>query len=246
MSEIKTAWIKYGLVGASAIVSVIILSCTVYAIKARDVISVTGLGEETFVSDKIVWTGRYQTETTNRLEGYKEMERCQKIVADYLAQSGIDAKEITFSFISADKNMEPIYNSLGNYSGSRFVGYRLEQSFTIVSNEVDRVETVSREISSVIAKGVNIMSNSPEYYYTKLDDLKLTLIEKASKDARARALKVVENAGAKLGKASSASLGVFQITSATGNEDYLYGGTFNTWSKEKKASVTVRMSYKLK
>ena len=246
MNEIKTAWIKYGRVGASAIVSVIIFSCTVYAIKARDVISVTGLGEETFVSDKIVWTGRYQTETNNRLEGYKEMERCQKIVADYLAKSGLDAKEITFSFISADKNMEPIYNSLGNYSGSRFVGYRLEQSFTIVSNEVDKVETVSREISSVIAKGVNIMSNSPEYYYTKLDDLKLTLIEKASKDARARALKVVENAGAKLGKASSASLGVFQITSATGNEDYLYGGTFNTWSKEKKASVTVRMSYKLK
>jgi hypothetical protein len=111
---------------------------------------------------------------------------------------------------------------------------------------VNKVEVVSREISSLIGQGVDIESWNPEYYYTKLDDLKLSLIEKASKDARLRAENIVENAGAKLGKASSASLGVFQITAATGDEEYSYGGAFNTSSKEKKARITVRVTYKLK
>ena len=58
--------------------------------------------------------------------------------------------------------------------------------------------------------------------------------------------KSVENAGAHLGKASNARLGVFQITAVNGDEDYSYGGTFNTSSKEKKARITVRMEYKLR
>ena len=57
---------------------------------------------------------------------------------------------------------------------------------------------------------------------------------------------IATNAGARLGKATNARLGVFQITSSTGNEDYSYGGTFNTSSKDKKGSITVRVEYRIK
>lgn len=238
--------LKYLIIGLSVIISVIVLSFAItYYGRSKDTISVTGLGETTFTSDMIVWSGQLSVEAYDRQTAYKQIEADQKKVAEYLAQKGIADSEVTFSFVSADKQYASRYED-GKYVGSYFTNYRLTQTFKVTSNDVDKVEKVSREISQLISAGIDIDSWTPEYYYTKLDDLKLTVIEEASKDARARAESIVANAGASLGKASNASLGVFQITSSTGDEEYSYGGTFNTASKEKKARITVRMTYKLR
>jgi len=42
-----------------------------------------------------------------------------------------------------------------------------------------------------------------------------------------------------------ANMGIFQITGKDSNEDYSWGGTFNTSSKEKTASITVKMEFKI-
>ncbi len=83
----------------------------------------------------------------------------------------------------------------------------------------------------------------PEYYYTKLGDLKLQLIERATQDARERAEKIAENSHARLKNLGSGRMGVFQITGANMDEAYNAGGTFNTSSKQKKASITMRLEY---
>lgn len=238
---------KYLIIGLSVIISVIVLASAItFYGRSNETISVTGLGEKTFISDKIVWNGRIAVESTDKLDGYRTLENQQKQVEKYMRENGIIEEEVTFEFVNMDKLYTSLYNNDGNYAGSRFAGYKVSQNFVVTSNDVDKVENISRKISSLISKNINIESYSPEYYYTKLDDLKLELIETASKDARLRAENIVANAGARLGKASSARLGVFQITSANGDEEYSYGGTFNTSSKEKKARVTVRMEYKLK
>lgn len=235
------------IIGCSVIISVIVLSSAItYYGRSKDTIAVTGLGETTFTSDKIVWQCHLSAENYDKMAGYKQMEKNQEIVTAYLKKNGISDDEMTFSFINTEKNFTSVYSDQGNYIGSRFAGYSFSQHVTVTSSEVEKVERVSREISSLVAQDVDIDSYTPDYYYTKLDDLKLELIEKASKDARMRAENIVENAGARLGKASNARLGVFQITSANGEEEYSYGGTFNTESKEKKARITVRMEYKLK
>jgi len=41
-------------------------------------------------------------------------------------------------------------------------------------------------------------------------------------------------------------MGVFQITGQNSNENYSYGGTFNTTSKNKTASITLRTEYAVK
>lgn len=242
----KELW-KPLIIGMSIVLSVLIVVMGIGKLvhSSQGTVSVTGLGETTFTSDQIVWKGRILVEDVEQLRGYQKIEENQKKVMTYLQEHGVKPEEVTFSFVNVNKNYESIYQA-GNYAGNRFVGYSLEQSFTITSSDVDNVERISREISSLISKGINIESYTPEYYYTALNDLKLDLIEKASHDAYLRAEKVATNAGAKLGKAGSANLGVFQITSATGEEEYSYGGTFNTSSREKKARITVRMVYRLK
>ena len=61
-----------------------------------------------------------------------------------------------------------------------------------------------------------------------------------------RAEKISEKSGGKIDKLISAQMGIIQITGQNSNEDYSYGGTFNTSSKEKTASITMKLTYKIK
>ena len=43
----------------------------------------------------------------------------------------------------------------------------------------------------------------------------------------------------------NANLGVFQITAQNSNTEYSYGGYFDTSSRKKTASITVRLNYSI-
>jgi uncharacterized protein len=58
--------------------------------------------------------------------------------------------------------------------------------------------------------------------------------------------KISEMSGARVGKLEDAQMGIFQITGQNSNEEYSWGGTFNAGSKEKKASITMKLTYKIK
>ena len=94
--------------------------------------------------------------------------------------------------------------------------------------------------------GVRFYSYQPRYYYTKLADLKLDLISKATEDARLRAKNISKKSGAKLGDLVSADMGVLQIVGQNSDEEYSWGGTLNTSSKKKTASITMTLNYRVK
>ncbi len=120
----------------------------------------------------------------------------------------------------------------------------MAQSIVIESMEVEKIEKLSREITELLNKGIQFYSDAPRYYFTKLADLKIEMISKATEDARLRAVKIAENSGGKLGDLISAKMGIFQITGQNSKEDYSWGGTFNTSSKKKTASITIKLEYK--
>ena len=101
--------------------------------RSKDTIAVTGLGETTFTSDMIVWQGRISLENYDKLAGYRQMEKNQQKVAQYLKENGVSDDEVPFSFINSNKNFTSVYSDNGNYIGSRFVGYGFSQNFTITS-----------------------------------------------------------------------------------------------------------------
>ena len=238
---------KYLLLGIAAVVCAAIVGrAYTYKYRAQDTILVTGLGEAEFTSDLIVWSGEVTAEAQQVAAGYAQIEKSKQKVQEYLAAKGVSAGETVFAFVNVEKQYDPIYNANGNWAGQRFAGYRLRQRFTVESADVEKVETVSREISSLIAQGVSIEAYAPDYYYTKLDDVKMGLIEKASADARTRAEKIALNAGTKIGRVASARMGVFQITGANANEEFSAGGSFNTASRHKKARITMRIEYRIK
>ena len=213
--------------------------------QADETISVTGLGSKDFVSDLIVWNSSFSKKSFELKQAYTELENDRNAIKDYLLSKGLKENEIIFSSVNINKEYSYTYDNNSNLRSQQFNGYALTQNVQIESKEVEKVENVSRQVSELINKGVELYSNAPEYYYTKLAELKLEMIAEATKDARMRAGQIAENADAALGSLKKSDLGVFQIIAQNSSEEYSWGGSFNTTSKNKTATITIRLVYKI-
>jgi uncharacterized protein len=238
------AYLKYIIISVAAIiVALLIGNAYKYKNKTAQTISVTGLAEKDFISDQIVWNINYSRTNTDIKISYAALKEDEKAVKAYLADNGVPEKEIVFSSVDVNKNFNSSYVDGKNIS--TFTGFTLTQKVTIDSKDIAKIEKLSREITTLLEKGIELNSSSPSYYFQKLNELKVDLLAKASEDAKQRAKTIAKNSGASLGNLVKANMGIFQITGKNANEDYSYGGSFNTSSKEKKASITVRVDYKI-
>lgn len=214
--------------------------------ESSNVISVTGLGSEDFASDLIVWSGSFHKMNPELRIAYSELDAAREVIKGYLVQKGIPSEEIIFSAIDIEQQFDTRYDENGNQLSSEFKGYRLQQNVQIESRQVELVEGVSRNVTELINSGIEFYSNKPSYYYTRLAELKIEMIAEATKDASLRAQKIAENAGGFLGDLKSADMGVIQIVGQNSSDDYSWGGSFNTTSKNKTASITVNLQYQSK
>jgi hypothetical protein len=236
-------------IGIAIIICVSIMSTSVVMIKMRPTgaIQVTGSATRDFESDLIVWRGSFSERSMTTKEAYTQLKNDADAVKTYLVDKGVPESEIVFSSIEIMENYDYEYNVDGSFRQNVFKGYTLTQRVTIESKDVDRIEVVSRDITELIDSGVDLLSMTPEYYYTKLDELKIEMIADASQNARIRAEQIAANSGGEINKLTDASLGVFQIIAQNSSEDaYSYGGAFNVSSKYKTASITARLNYSIK
>ena len=213
--------------------------------KPQKTVSVVGLVEKDFTSDLIVWEFDYSAKDMDMKQAYTKLKAQNEIVKTYLKNAGIPDKEIDFKKITT----RPTYNSY--YSNGRwmedFTGYEASQTVRIESRDIEKIEALTRDIAELYDQNIMINNDNPEYYYTKLSDLKIQMLAEASQDAKNRAETITKNAGAKLGDLKSANMGVFQITKPNSSEEgYTWGGAFNTSSKEKRASINMRLTYYVK
>jgi len=210
----------------------------------KGTISVTGSGSENFTSDLIVWEGQFSRMNPDLKQAYEDLNADKETVRKYLMDNGIKSDDFVFNSVQTIEQQENQYQN-GNFVGSIFKGYELIQSVKIEASDVELIENVSREITELLNRGVQFNSTPPRYYYTKLADLKIAMISKATEDARLRAEKIAENSGSSLGDLNNANMGVFQITGQNSGEDFSWSGSFNTQDKKKTASITMRLEYKI-
>ncbi|WP_234109963.1 SIMPL domain-containing protein [Chryseobacterium sp. R2A-55] len=212
--------------------------------KSENTISVTGLGVKKFTSDVIAWSGNFSRNSFELKSAYDQLANDRKVIENYLVSKGIPKNEIIFSAVDIQKEFN--YNTDSNGRSSQtFAGYQLSQTVSIDSNDVAKIENLSRNITEIINLGIEFTSSPPNYFYSKLADVKHQMIADATKDARQRAEKIAENSGSSLGKLKKATMGVTQITAPNSTEEYSYGGTFNTSSKDKEASITIKLEYQV-
>lgn len=232
--------------GLSAIICVTIFSNSLIQLKKganSGGITVTGSSSCDFESDLIVWRGSFSAYGTTPKIAYQSIKDDANVIKKYLLDNGISESEITFSSVSICQRYSTEYNEEGNIIGEYPDGYDLYQSLTVTSSDLDKVDSISRDITKLIESNIEFVSDSPEYYYTKLDELKLDLISAATENARARAQLIADGTSSNLTQLQTANLGVFQITAQNSDTEYSYGGAFDTHSRYKTATITVKLNY---
>jgi hypothetical protein len=235
------------IIAVAIIIAVLIAASAFrYHFKAADTISVTGLAEKDFIADQIVWKATFTRQGLELKDAYAMLKSDETEISNYLHAANIADSNIVFSSVDVQRNYTNRMDENGRVIGNEFSGYNLTGTVTVDSRNIPVVEKLSREITGLLQKGIELNSIPPSYYYSGLNALKIDLLANAAKDARQRAESIAENSGASLGGIKKAAMGVFQITGKNMNEEYSYGGAFNTSSKEKTASITLRVEYQVK
>lgn len=200
-------------------------------------ISVVGYATMSFDADIVKWRVTLQRTTglNDLVQGYKKIQGDVDLFKKLLTDQGID---------EADISVQPI-NTYQNWGrDGEVTGNNIQQGLFVVSSHIDQIQDLALDPSKLIEGGVTLQSSQLEFFSSKLADIKQELLAEATKDARKRAENIVESAGRSLGKVTSLRSGVFQITEPYSTEVSGYG-MYNTQTREKDITVTVRASFQI-
>lgn len=210
-------------------------------VKGNSSITVTGSAKKQIKSDLIVWRGSFSAQTPTMAEAYTKLKGDLEKAKAYLIKQGIKENEMVISSINTMPINEITMN--GSYTNN-VIAYRMDQYIEISSSDVDGITKISREATELINQGVEFQSQPPQYFYTKIADMKVKMLAEATKDSKARAEQIALNTGSKIGPLQSAKMGVFQITALYSN-DVVDGGYNDTSSIEKEITAVVSCSFQL-
>jgi len=229
------------IMGACLIISATIGAVAYYNKDASNSLSVTGSAKQDVISDSAKFTGDFSriVKISNLKSGYNQMSGDLAIVKDFLKEQGIDDTKVTISTVSMYEN----YNYNQNYQTEK--EYTLKQQVEVSTSDVNQITSLAKQTQNLINKGVIFSNNPVEYYYTGLPELRVSLLSAAITDAKARAEKMAEATGKKVGDLKSAASGVVQVLS-TNSLDVSDYGTYDTSKINKTVTVTVRAAFGLK
>ena len=226
--------LPFAILGLSLIVSTFIFSSTWRKIKSENqTITVTGSAKKVIVSDLGVLRGTLSVEASTALEAYRLLQAQKPILMEYFKSKGFSADKVNLQTITSFPNFS--FNEQGQNTGIR--SYSTSQIIDISASDVQLIKAMSIEISSLVERGVNFQVNQPEYYYTKIGDIKIEIQAEAARDAMIRGERIAEATGRELGALKSARMGVLQITPENSNLISDYG--VNDVSSIRKEIIAV-------
>jgi hypothetical protein len=247
MNEGSTKGLIAGLfLAAGLCFSSMILAKTWTHIKETQIIEVTGSIRKNVRSDLAIFEFSLQTEDKTISGAYSKLKTDITKLDSFIKTHGNYKYTVLGHMV---KDIVPKANkddvNLDDNKIQQRIGYQLSQSIRITSNNVDGLTDFHDKVTSLLDDGLIIIDNGISFQYTKISDLKRTLLGQATDDARLRAEQIANLGGRNLGTLRSAKAGVFQInalnetvTSSQGNND--------TTSIEKTVMVTVAAQFTLK
>ena len=174
-------------------------------------VSVEGAAEREVKADLAVWplTIAANDRTLATAQGRIDEQLGQ--VEAFLSAAGFDAAELNRGVLQLDASDAPL-PALDPEAPPAPGVYRLEQSLTVRSQNVDLVALVSRQLGDLARQGVAVSSpRGPAFLYTRLTDIRADLMSEAALDARDAAAAFADQAGAQLGGVRTAVHGEVEV-----------------------------------
>jgi hypothetical protein len=175
-------------------------------------VEVKGLAEREVTADLALWPLRYVSTGDDLATTQAQITRNTRQVHAFLAQNKIDTASVQLQALEVSDAFANRFP--GERGGSRYV---IQQTVMVRSSSPEVVMRASQRVSELVAAGVVLSSSGeygiggPTFVFTKLNQLKPSMVKEATANARAAAEQFAADSRSELGGIRQANQGVFVI-----------------------------------
>ena len=203
-------FLKPLLLSLSLIISSTILG--MYLSKSRQYsrnVTVRGLAERDVKANIGVWPICFRVAENELSLLYKKIEAQSKSIVDFLYNQGFKPEEITYGIPEIEDKDARFYGQ------DRKFRYVAQIVITVRSNNVETLEQSLQKCKELVEKGV-VLENErweyrPKYIFNNLNEIKPSMIQEATLEARKAAEQFAQDSGSKVGHIQQATQGNFSI-----------------------------------
>lgn len=175
-------------------------------------VQVKGLSEREVKADLAVWPINI-TLTANDLNILKRnIEEQNKEVYNFFIAQGFSEDELTQGNTNISDAYANIYNTNARNSAFRYLA---KSEFTVRTNDISKLQKALAASLNLMSEGIILESKNTwrpvEYIFTGLNELKPSMVEEATKNARAVAEKFARDSDSQVGEIRMARQGLFTI-----------------------------------
>jgi len=188
-------------------------------------VSVKGLSTREVEADYAVWPLSYAWNGNDLPALYEKVEQVTARVKKHLLSLGFEESDIRQGSISVNNNWDSYYGNRPEFK------YTLSTSLIVSTDKVQLVVASQGKEASLLKEGIIVKTETwnLDYQFNGLPELKPSMIEEATQNARAVAKKFAEDAKCSLGSIRRASQGQFSIES----------DQYQPWVKHVRVVTTV-------
>ena len=204
-------------------------------------ISVKGYAEKAIISDvgsiRVTIKEKADDNASGFIAAGKQIEKVKNLIEEVLIE-GYEIEDL-------NPRVEEIkyINSEGKKT-NEIDYWEISRSVSVHSDNVEKIKLLGMRLQNLNAEGIRILVSGPDFHIKNLEEIKLSLIEEATKNGKRRAELMAKNSGEKLGSLISARQGVIQITRKNDSRTSSYG-IYDTSTIDKVIKLVMTLEYEI-
>lgn len=214
------------------------------AVSGQQSITVKGLAEKPIKADSAEWTLTVSVTQPTQAAALEQLAVERKVVEAFLLKQGFAAE----NWAADVETLNPHYDEVFIKDVPRQVqnGFDAYQNIRVTSKDLNKITTANKALLQLRAENHPVNAAPPSFLVSDLENIKMSLIADATKNARTRATEFVKQDGVQVGVMKSASQGAFYILPVGGDAgDDSYGGVYDKSTIDKIARVVVTIVYNI-
>ncbi len=199
----------------------LILGQSVLKFKAFErTVTVKGLSEKEVPADIVLWPIHFSSAENDLATLYLDIENDAQDIVNFLKTSGFKPEEITIAPPKIGDKLSQGYEKLRIE-----FRYTAQRTITVYSTKIELARAAMNQLAALGKKGIAFTGdnyqNATDYLFTRLNEIKPTMVEEATRAAREVAQKFSQDSDSRLGKIKSARQGQFSIMERDKNNPHI-------------------------
>ena len=164
------------------------------AVVGQQSITVKGLAEKPIKADAAEWTINISVASETQAIALQDVATTLAVVEAFLEKQGFAREAWSVDVESLGPHYEEVV--VGDNYRQVQRGYEGYQNIRVVSTDLNKIQAANKAFLALRAQNYPVVAYAPQYLVSDLEEIKMSLIADATKNARARATEFVKQDGA--------------------------------------------------